>query len=59
MGDFPFFYTGTLDEVVECSIDLALTFHCDPMVFLSKQSEQVFTLFTLVQKFLEKREREK
>lgn len=58
MGNLPFFYTGTVDEAVECAIDLALVFHCDPFIFLNRPSHQVFSLYKATQKRLKETQRE-
>lgn len=58
MGHLPFFYTGTVDEAVDCAIDLALTFRCDPFIFLGRPSHQIFTLYKMTQKRLKETQRE-
>jgi hypothetical protein len=58
VGDLPFFYTGTVDEAVECAIDLALIYHCDPFLFLQRPSHEVFTLYKMTQQRLREAQRD-
>jgi hypothetical protein len=58
MGDQPFFYSGAVDEATQCAIDLALTFRCDPFIFLQRPSEQVFALYKMTQQRLRETQRD-
>jgi hypothetical protein len=42
-----FFYPGSIDEVVDACIDLALVFKCNPFSFLEMPEREVMELYRL------------
>jgi hypothetical protein len=42
-----FFHSGAVDDLVTASIDLAITYKCDPYIFLDRPAEEINLLYRL------------
>jgi hypothetical protein len=47
-----FFSAGGLDDIINACIDLALTYKCDPFIFLNMPPDQVNTLYRMTNRRL-------